>query len=167
MKKTPKQKTSKKKRHPKSITRRNLKRSLRFLPFIAPLIITAFIYAWLHTRMNIEGLSIEKRQAKKRELIKQNDSIRLRIEQLQAPARIESIAREKLEMITPQKWQVIPLDEPIQPPKQAVEISQHVQERLPSGRESAGLFGFLKKRGNLGSASRRHTSSSEAGRQSG
>jgi len=163
---TRKQNSQKKKRRSKSKSRRNLKQSLRFLPIILPLILTAFIYMWQHTRMNIVSISIEKLQTKRRDLIKQNDSIRLRIEQLQAPARIESIARKKLGMISPEKRHVVALDEPSQPSRRAVESTQLVDERVSSSQKSAGLFRFLKKRGSSGSISQKH-SSPETARQSG
>jgi cell division protein FtsL len=147
-----------KRRRPKSISRRNLKESLRLLPFIAPLIITAFIYMWQHTRMNIVSISIERLRAKRQDLIKQNDSIRLTIEQLQAPARIESIARKKLRMISPEERQVVALDDPIRPPTRSVETDPQADEGLSSGPESAGLFGFLKKRESPGSISQESSS---------
>lgn len=171
MKKSEKKKGRKKKRRASNAARHNLKNMLRFLPLIAPLTITAFIYMWQHTRINIVGLPLETLRAKKVELVKQNDSFRLRIEQLQAPARIESIAREKLGMISPQKYQLVALDEPMQPPEGTVAESRRAEPRAPTMRQSAGLFeflkiGFLKKRGKFGSASR-ETASSEAARKSG
>ncbi len=158
MKSTQKKKKpdKKKKRRPKSIAKRNLKHSLRFLPAGILLMVTAFIYTWQHTRLTIIVLPIEDLRAKKRDLIKQNDSIRLRIEQLQAPARIESIARNKLGMVSPQKWQVVALDEPTQPPEAAPETNQLADRRPPSATKSAGLFGFLKKHGSLGNTSQQH-----------
>lgn len=147
----------KKKRRPKSVVRRNLKNSLRLLPAGVLLIVTAFIYTWQHTRMNIVGIPIEELRAKRRDLIKQNDSIRLRIEQLQAPARIESIARDKLGMVSPQKWQVVTLNEPTRPPEAVPETNRMAERRHPSANKSAGLFGFLKKHGSLGNTSQEHT----------
>jgi len=161
-----KQKNQKKKRRSKSKSRRNLRQFLRFLPIVAPLILTAFIYMWQHTRMNIVSISIEKLRAKRRDLIKQNDSIRVRIEQLQAPTRIELIAREKLGMISPEKRHIIPLDEPFQPPRRAVESTRLVDERVSSSQKAAGLFRFLKKRGSSGNILQTH-SSQETARQSG
>jgi len=151
-----KQKSPKKqrKRRPKIVIRRNLKVWLRFLPFIAPIVITAFIYAWQHTRTHIVGLPIEDLRDRKKELAKQNDSIRLRIEQLQAPARIESIARKKLGMISPEKWQVIALDQPARPPEAAVETDLRADKNFVSSEKMVGLSGILKKRGSVRSTSR-------------
>lgn len=168
MKTAPKEQNRKKKkrRRPKSVTRRNLKTWLRHLPIIAPIVMTAFIYTWQHTRMNIVGLPIEDLRVKKKELAKQNDSIRLRIEQLQAPARIESIARKKLGMISPEKWQVIALDHPVRPPEAAVETDRRADSNLVSSEKMVGLSGTLKKHGSFRSPSqeKRH---SETPRQSG
>lgn len=145
MKKSQRKSGARKKRRPKSIAARNLKSSLRYIPFIAPIAITAFIYAWLHTRMNIVGLPIESLRARKRDLIKQNDSIRLRIEQLQAPARVESIAREKLGMVSPESWQVVAVDEPTRPPGATFETCT-ARHELSSGHNEAGLFGFRQEK---------------------
>lgn len=124
---------------------------------IAPLIVTAFIYAWQYTRINIVAQPIEKLRAERRDFIKHNDSLRLRIEQLQAPARIESIARDKLGMISPEKWQVVALDEPIRPPEAILETDSEVREIAAPVRTSTLLFGFLKKRGIFSSGSRTDT----------
>jgi len=137
---------------------RNLKHWLRFLPWVAPILITAFTYAWLYTRINIVALPIERLRARKTDLVKQNESIRLRIEKLQAPARIESIAREKLGMLSPQKWQVVALDEPIQPPDQTEGAAPRPEHAVASERESTRLFGFLKKHGDADNALRKHPS---------
>jgi len=135
-------------RRPKSVMKRNLHMWLRFLPFTAPIVITAFLYAWQHTRTHIVGLPIEDLRDKREELTKQNDSIRLRIEQLQAPARIESIARKKLGMISPEKWQVIALDQSERPPEPAVETDPRADKNFVASDKRVGLSGILKKRGS-------------------
>lgn len=146
----------KRKRRPRSITRRNLKNLLRFLPVIAPLLITAFIYTWQHTRMSIVGAPVEGLRADRTDLIKHNDSIRLRIEQLQAPARIETIAREKLGMVSPEKWQVVTLDHPTQPPEAADETDGGRTGRIfPIIQKAARLLGFPEKQETFGAASQR------------
>ncbi len=155
----------KKRRRPKSLIRRNLKNWLRFSPFLTPLIVTAFVYMWLHTRLNIVTLPIQNLRAKKTYLIKQNDSIRVSIERLQAPDRIESIARTKLGMVSPEKWQVVALEEPLQEPaKTRKEIA--ARDALPPGQKTAGLFGFLKKGWIFGNTPVRQTLSVKAGRSS-
>ena len=153
----------KKRRRPKSLIRRNLKNWLRFFPLLAPLIMTAFAYTWLHTRLNIVTLPIQSLRAKKTDLIKQNDSIRVCIERLQAPDRIESIARTKLGMVPPEKWQVVALEEPLQTPMTAREAVA-ARDTLPPGQKTAGLFGFLKKRWIFGNASAGQTLPVKAGR---
>jgi len=110
-------KKKKKKRRSRSAARKSLKSLLPYLPFVAPIVITLFIYMWLHTRMNIIGMPTKRLRDQKKELIKQNDYLLLRIEELQAPARIEAIARRKLGMITPQEYRLVALDEPMQPPE--------------------------------------------------
>jgi hypothetical protein len=81
------------------------------------------------------------------DLVKQNDSIRLRIEQLQAPQRIETIAHEKLGMSLPETWQVVALDQPMRPPRSAGERIRRAEGQLPPIEKSAKLLGFLKRRG--------------------
>lgn len=152
----------KKRRRPKSLIRRNLKTWLRFFPFLAPLIVTAFAYTWLHTRLNIVTLPIQNLRAKKTYLIKQNDSIRVSIERLQAPDRIESIARTKLGMVSPEKWQIVAIDEPLQTPTAAREVVA-AQDTVPPGQKTAGLFGFLKRGWIFGNASVQQTLTVKAG----
>ena len=166
MKTASKEKSRTKKRRTKSITRRNLKNWLRLLPVIAPIVTTAFIYTWQHTRMTIVGLPIEELRAKKDELTRQNDSIRLHIERLQAPARIESIARKKLGMISPETWQVIALEQPVRPPRTVGETYRRADSDLVSGKKMVGRYGILKKRGSSRSSSQEHRPS-EVPRQSG
>lgn len=101
---------------------------------------------WQHTRLNIVGLPIESLRARKMDLIKQNDSIRLRIEQLQAPQRIETIAHEKLGMSSPETWQVVALDQPMRAPRSAGETIRRAEGQLPPVEKPAKLLGFLKKR---------------------
>jgi cell division protein FtsB len=130
---TEKSAEKKKKRRSKSVTRRNIKYIFRFLPFILPPVITAFIYTWLYTRTNIVALPVEGLRAQKTELMKRNDALRVNIEQLQDPRRIEIIAHEKLGMISPNIWQVIVLDKPVRAPETAVQLADSPVQPQPSG----------------------------------
>lgn len=147
-----KENTRKKKRRPKNSQRQILKKTLRFLPFLAPLLLTAFLYAWLYTRMNIVGLPIEELRDTKRNLIKQNESIHLRIEQLQAPARIESIARNKLGMVSLEKWQVVALDEPLQPPDEEAPEQRGRASENPSSQKHSSACDVAHEPGVAGSS---------------
>lgn len=171
MKKSAKQQNRKKKRRSRSAARRSIKDMLRFLPIAAPLIMTAFIYMWQHTRANIVGAPVEKLRARKMALIKQNDSIRVQIEKLQAPGRIESIAQKKLGMIAPQEYRLIALDEPMRPPGVELERNAVADADMQTSREPERRFGFLKpgflkKKREPGSAPEK-TASTQTGRQSG
>jgi cell division protein FtsB len=128
-----------KKRRSRSFARKNLKQSLRLLPFLLPAIFTAFIYTWLYTRTNIVALPIEGLRNEKASLLKHNDSLRLKIEQLQAPYRIEAIARNKLGMISPEVWQVVVLDKPVRAPERAAQMAANAQPL-----KSNGLLGSLR-----------------------
>lgn len=128
-----------KKRRQRNLVRKNLRQSFQALPFIVPLIATAFIYTWLYTRTNIIALPIEGLRVEKVNLLKHNDTLRLNIEQLQAPHRIEAIARKKLGMISPEIWQVVVLDKPVRAPQAAVQLAG-AAEPLESDR----LLGSLR-----------------------
>lgn len=154
MKKTRKKKARKNRKRALNSARRNLNTLLPLLPFAAPPIITAFIYMWLYTHMNIVSIPTEELRNQKQELIKQNDSIRLRIEELQAPAHIESIAREKLGMIPPQEYGLVTLDEPMRPPGGFPAGPRRAAGSLRASKGSEGLFGFLNL-GSSGSLSKR------------
>jgi cell division protein FtsL len=170
MKKNPK-KTSKKKKRANNTLRRHLKALLPFMPYIIPLIITAFIYMWLYTSMNIKAMPIAQLKKQKQELIKQNDSIRLQIEELQANERIESIARTKLGMTSPEGYSLVALDEPMRPPG-IVHLEPHpVAQDLQANKGSEGLFGFLTigslNKGEKHTGALIETASEQVARQSG
>lgn len=131
----------KRKRRPRSLARRNAKIIFRILPFIVPPLITVFMYTLLHTRTNIVALPIEDLRDQRAELVKRNDALRIKIEQLQAPRRIEAIARQKLGMISPNLWQIIVLDKPVQAPGAAVRLADS-----PEREESNSLLGKLRQR---------------------
>ncbi len=141
----------KKKRNARNTARRSLKTLLPFLPFIAPVVATAFIYMWIYTSMNITAMPITELRKTRKELIKHNDSTRLRISELEASGRIESIAREKLGMISPEDYRVVALDESMLPPGDAGAGPRPAAKRLQVKERSEGLFGFLKigSRGSL------------------
>jgi cell division protein FtsL len=147
MKKKAKKTTKKKKRRPNNAARKNFKALLPYLPYVGPIILTAFIYMWIYTSMNINAMPIGKLKENRRELVKYNDTIRLQIEELQAPERIEKIARKKLGMISPEGYGMIALDEPMRPPG-IVRVEQRpATSSLQANKKSEGLFGFL----NIGS----------------
>jgi cell division protein FtsL len=170
MKKKTKKK-AKKKRRANNTARRNLRALLPYLPFILPIILTAFIYMWIYTSMNINAMPIGELKEEKTELIKHNDSIRLRIEELQAPARIEKIAREKLGMISPEGYRMIALDEPMWPPGIVRVEPRPVENSLQANKGSEGLFGFLDigslNKGGKHTGASREIASEQAARQSG
>ena len=155
MKKGAKTKTKKKagKRRSRGSARPNLRAILPFLPILGPPVITAFIYMWLYTHMNIISIPTKDLRDQREKLIKHNDSIRLRVEQLQAPARIESIAREKLGMISPQEYRLVALDEPMQPPEDFPREPRLAENDPQASGRLEGLFGFLDTESS-GSANR-------------
>lgn len=171
MKKRAKKTSKKKKRRANNTARRNLKALLPYLPFILPIILTAFIYMWIYTSMNIKAMPIGELNKKKIELIKHNDSIRLQIEELQTPARIEKIAREKLGMISPEGYRMIALDEPMRPPGIVHVEPRPAENSLQANKGSEGLFGFLNNEslneGGKHMGASREIASEQAARQSG
>lgn len=144
-------KKAKKKRRSNNVARKHLKALLPYLPYIMPIILTAFIYMWIYTSMNIYAMPIGELIQEKNEIVKYNDTIRLRIEELQAPERIDEIARKRLGMISPAGYRMIALDEPMRPPA-IVRVEQRPAEHsLQANKGSEGLFGFL----NIGSLNKR------------
>jgi cell division protein FtsB len=145
MKKDPRKNSKKKarKRRKRGSARPIFRAALPFLPFVGPPLITAFIYMWLYTDMNIVSIPARDLKDQKEKLIKHNDSVRLRIEELQAPARIESIAREKLGMISPQEYGLVALDEPMQPPEGFSQKPHLAENSLQASRGLESLLGLL------------------------
>jgi cell division protein FtsL len=158
---TKSQKKRRKKRKARNTARQSIKALLPLLPFIAPIVATAFVYMWIYTSMNINSMPIAKLRGQRKELMKQNDSIQLRIEELQAPRRIESIAQKKLGMIPPKEYRVVVLDEPMRPPGIAADTQHPPEKRLRAKKESEGLLGFLNI-GSLGSLNERETKLEDA-----
>jgi cell division protein FtsB len=137
------------KRRLRSSARKNLKQGLKILPFILPPVATAFILTWLYTRSNIVALPIEGLRVERTNLIKRNDTLRLNIEQLQAPYRIDPIARKKLGMISPEVWQVVVLDKPVRAPEPAIQVAGDARPL-----NSPGLLRSLLQKANGPAAAR-------------
>jgi cell division protein FtsL len=95
----------------------SLRAVLPFLPIFGPPLVTVFIYMWIYTHMNIISIPARELRQQKERLQKENDSIRLRVEELQSLGRIERIARTKLGMISPQDYRQVALDESMRPPE--------------------------------------------------
>ncbi|OPY14785.1 MAG: Cell division protein FtsL [Syntrophus sp. PtaB.Bin001] len=86
----------------------------------SPLIIGAFVlmgvalvYVWSHLRMTGLEYKIAEEISLKERLLEEQRKIKVEIATLKAPGRIESIAREKLQMVYPQREQVINLREDV------------------------------------------------------
>jgi cell division protein FtsL len=166
-KKKTKESAKRRKRRLKSVVfTRDLRTVLRVLLVLSPLLLTALLCAMLRTSMHIKDLEMNDLASQRRDLIKQNDTLRLQIETLQASKRIESIACKKLGMVSPQTWRVVLINEPMEPPATSVESDRTVQERSSFSQRPAGLFGFLKKRAKPGSIPDEDASSGDT-RQSG
>jgi cell division protein FtsB len=95
----------------------SLRALLPFLPIFGPPLVTVFIYMWIYTHMNIISIPARELRQQKERLHKENDSIRLRVEELQSLGRIERIARTKLGMISPQDYRQVALDESMWSPE--------------------------------------------------
>lgn len=57
------------------------------------------------------GYSLSKLEAENRELVRENDRLKLELATLKSPLRLEKVAREQLGMIPPPPGSVIPLGE--------------------------------------------------------
>jgi cell division protein FtsL len=71
----------------------------------------ALVYVWSHLRMTGLENKIAEELNRKEQLMEEQRKIKVEIATLKAPGRIESIAREKLHMVYPQREQVINLRE--------------------------------------------------------
>ncbi|SEM28850.1 cell division protein FtsL [Syntrophus gentianae] len=86
----------------------------------APLIIAAFvlmgvalIYVWSHLRMTGLEYKIAEEMTRREQLLEEQRQLKVEIATLKAPNRIETIVKEKLQMIYPQREQIIHLGESV------------------------------------------------------
>lgn len=84
---------------------------LRLTPFLLGIMALAFLYLWQQVQIMRIGYTINRKEERKSELLKENRLLEKEARVLESPSRIESLARSELGMIRPKNWQIIRLEE--------------------------------------------------------
>lgn len=94
---------------------------------------------WQKLRLIGMGYELRRLSLQERELAKSNTRYKVEVAKLEAPDRIEAIARNQLGMVRPQSWQLVSIrmENPVPPPKPDDE-----EPPLPEARGSAKGFSF-------------------------
>jgi cell division protein FtsL len=90
------------------------------------LVVVLLFSAWQHFELLRHGYQIEKMQQERAAEEEINRHLRLELETLKAPKRIEKIAIEQLHLVAPQRGQAIVIERvtPAQPPEKSVVASR-------------------------------------------
>jgi cell division protein FtsL len=85
---------------------------LKHVPFILLIclvMLLSLFYVWPHIRMTELEYQIAEEMSIRQQLLEERDKLKIEYATLKSPQRIENIAREKLQMIYPERDQVINL----------------------------------------------------------
>ncbi|HEX4566441.1 MAG TPA: cell division protein FtsL [Vicinamibacterales bacterium] len=90
------------------------------------LVVVLLFSAWQHFELLRHGYQIERMQQERSAEEEINRHLRLEIETLKAPKRIEKLAIEQLHLVAPQRGQAIVIERvtPAQPPEKSVVASR-------------------------------------------
>ena len=90
------------------------------------LVVVLLFSAWQHFELLRHGYQIERMQQERAAEEEINRHLRLEIETLKAPKRIEKLAIEQLHLVAPQRGQAIVIERvtPVQPPEKSVVASR-------------------------------------------
>jgi cell division protein FtsL len=80
-----------------------------FILLICLVMLLSLFYVWPHIRMTELEYQIAEEMSVRQKLIEERDKLKIEYATLKSPQRIENIAREKLQMIYPERDQVINL----------------------------------------------------------
>jgi cell division protein FtsL len=96
---------------------------------------------WQEVKLISMGYELRRLSLQESELAKSNARYKVEVAKLEAPDRLEAIARKQLGMVRPQSWQLVSIrmENPVPPPKPDEEPP------LPETRESAEGFSFMAK----------------------
>ena len=67
------------------------------------------LHAWVRTRVTERGYTLSRLSAEHRELVRENEGLRIRAAELKSPQRIEELARTRLQMGPPSVDRVVVL----------------------------------------------------------
>jgi cell division protein FtsL len=88
----------------------NQETGVRFSTLIAItliVIIMALLYVWSHTRMTELEYQVAEELSRKERLLEEQKRLKVEYATLKSPQRIEDIARDKLQMIYPDRNQIV------------------------------------------------------------
>jgi len=96
---------------------------------------------WQEVTLISMGYELRRLSLQESTLAKSNARYKVEVAKLEAPDRLEAIARKQLGMVRPQSWQLVSvrMENPVPPPKPDEEPP------LPETRESAEGFSFMAK----------------------
>jgi cell division protein FtsL len=96
---------------------------------------------WQEVKLISMGYELRRLSLQESELAKSNARYKVEVAKLEAPDRLEAIARKQLGMVRPKSWQLVSIrmENPVPPPKPDEEPP------LPETRESAEGFSFMAK----------------------
>jgi len=122
-------------------------RRLRGTPTFWFVVLICFIvgvgvgWSWQKVRLINMGYEFRRLSLQESVLARSNAEYEDEVAKLEAPDRIEAIAREQLRMVRPQSWQLVSIrmENPVPPPKPDEEPP------LPETRESTKGFSFMAR----------------------
>jgi len=96
---------------------------------------------WQEVKLISMGYELRRLSLQESELAKSNARYKVEVAKLEAPDRLEAIARKQLGMVRPQSWQLVSIrmENPVPPPKPDEEPP------LPETRESAEGFSLMAR----------------------
>ncbi len=83
---------------------------LKQVPFVIVIclvMILPLLYVWPHIRMTELEYQVAEQMSLRRQLLEEREKLKIEYATLKSPQRIETIAKEKLQMIYPQRDQVV------------------------------------------------------------
>ena len=78
-----------------------------FVTFFLVLLAVGLLYVWSHIRMTQLEYQVAEEMSKQEQLMEEQKRLKIEYATLKSPQRIEAIAREKLDMIYPDRSQVV------------------------------------------------------------
>ena len=83
-----------------------------FLMVICAVMLLSLFYVWPHIRMTELEYQIAEEMGNRQRLLEEREKLKIEYATLKAPQRIETLAREKLQMTYPERDQLVNLKSP-------------------------------------------------------
>lgn len=112
-----------------------------FTLIVCAIVSAGVVYVWQEGKLISMGYELRRLSSQESDLARSNARYKVEVAKLEAPDRLEAIARKQLGMVRPQSRQLVSvrMEYPVPPPKPDEEPP------LPETRESANGFSFLAK----------------------